>query len=196
MKNQYVLPFTALLGTLFALAPLAALPDDGNPLKDASFEQRLSPDDGGWELFEISLFSKNYARSGSHSMFNGGFSRTVAHPPYFIGNVSGAYQEFRARPGSRWRLTGYGLTPAALEGNPAFGILQVSFFDEDGEEPHQGQDVKPDRRRLGRRRMAFARHRHCDRASGDCDGAGIHALRGLRRQKPNPGRLLRRPEPV
>ena len=134
MKNQCVTPVTALLGTLFLLTPFAALPDDGNPLKDASFEQRLSPSDGGWDLFEISLFSKNYARSGSQSIFNGGFSRTVAQPPYFIGNVSGAYQEFRARPGSRWRLTGYGLTPTALEGNPAFGILQLSFFDADGED--------------------------------------------------------------
>lgn len=134
MKKQYSIPITALLGALFALTPQAVLSDDGNLLKDASFEQRLPADDGGWDLFEISLFSKNHARSGSESMFNGGFSRTVAYHPYFIGNVSGAYQELPATPGSRWRLTGYGFTPTALEGSPAFGILQVSFFDADGED--------------------------------------------------------------
>ena len=134
MKTQHFLPITALLGALLALAPQAALADDGGLLNDASFEQRLPADAGGWDVFEISLFSKNHARSGSQSMFNGGFSRTVAYHPYFIGNVSGSYQEFPAEPGSRWRLTGYGFTPTALEGSPAFGILQVSFFDADGED--------------------------------------------------------------
>jgi hypothetical protein len=38
-------------------------------------------------------------------------------------------QEFPAEAGSRWRLTGYGVTPTALKGAPAFGILQVSFLD-------------------------------------------------------------------
>jgi hypothetical protein len=124
----------ALLGAFLALAPQATLSDDGNLLKDASFEQRLPADDGGWDLFEISLYSKNYARSGSQSMFNGGFSRTVAYPPYFVGNVSGAFQELPAEPGSRWRLTGYGLLPAAFEGSSPFGTLQLSFFDGDGED--------------------------------------------------------------
>ena len=134
MKKQHFLPITALLGALLALAPQAALSDNGGVLKDASFEQRLHADEGGSHLFEISLFSKNHARSGSESMFNGGFSRTVAYHPYFIGNVSGAFQEFPAEPGSRWRLTGYGFTPTPLEGSPAFGILQLSFFDADGED--------------------------------------------------------------
>lgn len=134
MKKQYFLSITALFGALIALAPQAALSDDGNLLEDASFEQRLPADEGGWDLFEISLFSKNHARSGIGSMFNGGFSRTVAYHPYFIGNVSGAYQELPATPGSRWRLTGYGFTPTPLEGSPAFGILQLSFFDADGED--------------------------------------------------------------
>ena len=64
-------------------------------------------------------------------MFNGGLSRTVAYHPYFIGVVSGSFQEFPANPGSRWQLTGYGLTAARLQGTPAFGILQLSFFDAD-----------------------------------------------------------------
>jgi hypothetical protein len=134
MRKQYLYSVSALFGAFLALAPPGALADDANLLRDASFEQRLPADEGGWDLFEISLYSKNYARSGSLSMFNGGFSRTVAYPPYFIGNVSGAYQEFPAEPGSRWRLSGYGLLPAALEGSSAFGILQLSFFDADGED--------------------------------------------------------------
>lgn len=134
MKTKHFSPILALLGALLVLAPQAALSDDHNLLKDASFEQRLAADDGGWDLFEVSLYSKNYARSGSQSMFNGGFSRTVAYPPYFIGNVSGAFQEIPAEPGSRWRLTGYGLMPTALEGSSPFGVLQLSFFDEDGED--------------------------------------------------------------
>ena len=134
MKRRYFYPVSVLLGAFLALAPLSASSDDANLLKDASFEQRLPADEGGWDLFEISLYSKNYARSGSESMFNGGFSRTVAYPPYFVGNVSGAFQEFPAEPGSRWRLSGYGLLPAPLEGSSAFGILQLSFFDADGED--------------------------------------------------------------
>ena len=134
MKRRHFYPVSVLFGAFLALAPLPALSDDANLLKDASFEQRLPADEGGWDLFEISLYSKNYARSGSESMFNGGFSRTVAYPPYFVGNVSGAFQEFPAEPGSRWRLSGYGLLPAALEGSSAFGIIQLSFFDADGED--------------------------------------------------------------
>ena len=65
-------------------------------------------------------------------MFHWTFSRTVQYPPYFIGTVSGSFQEHPAEPGSSWRLTGYGLTPTELKGTPAFGILQVSFFDADG----------------------------------------------------------------
>jgi hypothetical protein len=103
-------------------------------LKDASFELQLAPDQGGWRLFDNSTFSSDEARSGDQSMFNWGFSRTVAYPPFFIGSASGSYQEFPASPGSRWRLTGYGLAPVGLEGTPAFGIVQVSFFDARGKD--------------------------------------------------------------
>ena len=65
-------------------------------------------------------------------MFNGGLSRTVPHHPYFVGIVSGSYQQFPANPGSRWRLTGFGLTATPLKGTPASGLVQVSFFDADG----------------------------------------------------------------
>ena len=105
---------------------------DDNYLKDAGFELQLPPDQGGWNLFDQSRFSSKVARSGSSSLFHWGFSRTVTTPPFLAGSVSGSYQEFAAAPGSRWRLTGYGQTPTALKGKPAFGIVQVSFFDSGG----------------------------------------------------------------
>jgi hypothetical protein len=43
--------------------------------------------------------------------------------------VPGTYEQFPAAPGSKWELTGYGLTPSPLLGSPAFGLVQVSFFD-------------------------------------------------------------------
>ncbi len=130
MLNKTRMIYSALLGALLFSAPVAA--DDHTSLKDASFELRLAPDEGGWTLFEESLFSEDQARTGSHSMFNGGYSRTVAYHPFFVGVVSGSFQEFPAEPGSRWRLTGYGLAATKLQGTPAFGIIQVSFFDADG----------------------------------------------------------------
>ena len=123
-----------LLGLLLVVAFDAALADDNNSLKDASFELQLVPDEGGWRRFEESLYSKDQARTGSQSMFNGGFSRTVAYHPFFVGMVSGSFQEFPATPGSRWQLTGYGLVARKLEGTPAFGILQLSFFNADGKD--------------------------------------------------------------
>ncbi len=134
MKGTTNLLCLVLTSALLACGPVGAQPDEGGLLKDASFETKLPAEEGGWDLFEISMFSKNHARSGSQSMFNGGFSRTVPYNPFFLGNASGAYQEFPAEPGSRWRLTGYGLTPRQLVGTPAFGILQLSFFDADGED--------------------------------------------------------------
>ena len=134
MKTQRFVSSCAFLMAILVGAPSAALADNGDQLTDAGFELQTAADDGGWTLFEISLFSKNYARSGSQSMFNGGFSRTVPFQATFIGNASGAFQEFPATAGSRWRLTGYALTPETLEGTTAFGVLQVSFFDADGDD--------------------------------------------------------------
>lgn len=135
MKNYTISALSVVfVAALLAGAPGTARADDGGLLKDAGFERKLPADQGGWDLFEISMFSKNHARTGSQSMFNGGFSRVVPHQPFLIGNASGAFQEFPAAPGSRWRLTGYGLTPRKLKGTPAYGILQVSFFDADGKD--------------------------------------------------------------
>ncbi len=125
---------TALLSLLIGIGPQLALAEDHNLLKDSSFEEQLPGKEGGWRLFEESLFSADQARSGSQSMFNGGFSRTVAYHPFFVGAVSGSYQEFAAEPGSRWRLTGYGLMAAPLKGTPALGIVQISFFDANGKD--------------------------------------------------------------
>ena len=134
MKNLNIVSFCAFLIVALVGAPSVTLGENNVQLKDAGFELQTAADDGGWRLFEISLFSKNHARSGSRSMFNGGFSRTVPFQAAFVGNASGAYQEFPARAGSRWRLTGYALTPATLEGTTAFGVLQVSFFDANGKD--------------------------------------------------------------
>ena len=134
MKKQHILAIAVSLVALLTWAPETALTDEHSLLKDAGFEMKTPSSEGGWTLFEISLYSQNYARSGNQSMFNGGFSRTVPFQAAFIGNASGAFQEFPAKSGSRWQLTGYGLTAATLEGTDAFGILQVSFFDADGKD--------------------------------------------------------------
>lgn len=106
--------------------------DSHNQLRDPGFELRTPPDDGGWRMFQVSEVTAEQARSGKLSMYHGGFSRKVAFPPYVIGNDSGAFQEFPAEPGSRWQLTGYAMTTEKLLGSPAFGLVQISFFDDRG----------------------------------------------------------------
>jgi hypothetical protein len=128
-------PFTLCYALIFAFivcAPRAVLANTDNLLNDAGFEQQLSAGQGGWILFDESRFSSDQARGGRQSVFNWGFSRSLPSPPFLLGTASGSYQEFSARPGSRWRLTGYSFTPAALKGISVFGIVQVSFFDERG----------------------------------------------------------------
>lgn len=132
MKMNIIALATAVIGATLVCPSGVIRADDTNPLQDASFEERLPPGQGGWQMFENSLISNDQAHSGEQSMLNGGFSRTVAHQPFFTGSVSGSFQELPAESGSRWRLTGYGLTASKLKGVPAFGILQVSFFDADG----------------------------------------------------------------
>ena len=131
MKKTFVLCNALLLSFIVSVSQ-TALANDDNPLKDASFERQLPPGQGGWILFDQTRFSADQARSGSQSMYNWGFSRTLPSPPFLQGTVSGSYQEFLASPGSQWRLTGYGMTPAPLKGGLAFGIVQMSFFDAQG----------------------------------------------------------------
>ncbi len=121
------------IAAFFLLASPLALTDGHNLLKDPGFDERLSEEDGGWISFKESRVSKGKSRSGDNAMFNWGYSRTVPYPPGFVGTVSGSYQELPAEPGSKWQLTGYGLSAVKLEG-AAFGILQVSFFDAKGED--------------------------------------------------------------
>jgi len=129
MKIKTIFLCGVLFPTLLVVITQEAFADGENHLRDASFELRLPPDQGGWILFDESMFSTDEVRSGTQSMFNWGFSRSVPYPPYFVGTVSGSLQEFKAAPGSQWRLTGYGAAPIALRGTPAFGIVQVSLFD-------------------------------------------------------------------
>ena len=46
-----------------------------------------------------------------------------------LNNVPGSFEQFAASPGMQFDLTGYGLTPTPLLGSPAFGILQITYFD-------------------------------------------------------------------
>ncbi len=134
MIKKTIVFHTFFLAIVLISAPQTAPADGHKPLEDASFELQLPDDEGGWILFDESAYSRDHARTGKQSMFNAGLSRTVPYPPHVVGSVSGSYQEFPAEPGSRWRLTGFGMTPVALEGTPAFGIVQVSFFDADGKD--------------------------------------------------------------
>ena len=123
---------TALLGGLLAVVSQTILANAGNILNDANFELKLPPEKGGWILFDGSQFSSEQARSGNKSVYNWGFSRTIPSPPFLLGIASGSYQEFSADPGSRWRMTGYAVASEAIRGASAFGILQLSFFDDSG----------------------------------------------------------------
>lgn len=88
-----------------------------NLLIDSGFEYQTPPASGGWNSFG-GLFSSAYAHSGDWSMFDAA-----------LDSVPGTYEQFPAAPGSKWDLTGFGLTPGPLLGSPAFGLLQVTFFD-------------------------------------------------------------------
>ncbi len=126
---------TAVLASLSAiLAAPAVVADQHNVIQDPGFELQSSGDEGGWRLFQISMYSKNHAHSGEWAMYNGGYSRRMTTPPYAIGNDSGAFQEFEAAEGSQWRMTGFALTPTKLDGSPAFGLIQLSFFDAKGKD--------------------------------------------------------------
>lgn len=122
----------ALLTTILVAGTQTVLANGANLLKDPDFELQLPPEQGGWILFDESTRSQREARSGKESMHNWGFSRTIPSPPFLLGTVSGSYQEFDAASGSRWRMSGFGKTPNPIRGAPAFGVLQISFFDANG----------------------------------------------------------------
>ncbi|MEM7610874.1 MAG: hypothetical protein AAF270_04310 [Pseudomonadota bacterium] len=129
MRTPFLAIAAASIGLLLAgIASTQARAQLVNP----SFEAPATEKDAGWTLFDLSRYSDKYARGGKRSLFHFGFSRTVSYAPFLLGNVAGSFQEFDAEPGSQWRLTGYAMTPTPLKGTPAFGIVQISFFDADG----------------------------------------------------------------
>lgn len=132
VKKTILVLCNALIFSLVVYAPGVVSANSDNLLMDAGFEQELSAEQGGWILFDHSRLSSDTARGGKQSLFNWGFSRSMPSPPFLLGTASGSYQEFSAAPGTRWRMTGYAYTPNALRGVTAFGIVQVSFFDEGG----------------------------------------------------------------
>ena len=113
------LPVLALVA-LLPLHAAVASEDDGNVLIDPGFELQTSADDGGWILFG-GFFTSDVARTGGWSMGNAASD-----------GASGTFQSFPAEPGSQWRLTGYAQAPDGLVGDPAFGIVQLTFRDADG----------------------------------------------------------------
>lgn len=123
------LAVTALLGSWPGVGQGAE-----NLLQDADLERDVAAEDGGWIHFDGSRVSTDHARSGQRSTFNWGYSRNNPTPPHLTGRASGSYQEFPATANSHWRLTGFAMTPTPLKGYPAFGVLQLSFFDAEGKD--------------------------------------------------------------
>ena len=111
MKEKTSVVCNALIGCMLLVSSQGVFAQAENPLKDPGFEQQLPSKQGGWTLFDQSRYSSDHARSGRQSMFNWGFSRILPSPPFVLGTASGSFQEFAASPGSRWQLTGYGMTP-------------------------------------------------------------------------------------
>jgi hypothetical protein len=116
------LPRTRGSALLFAaVSPLivaSSSASGANILVDPSFELQTPPGSGGWSLFNGAAFSTDVAHTGTHSMKD-----------FTANNVPGSFEQFPAAPGQQWEVTGFGLTPAVLVGNPGFGIVQFSFFD-------------------------------------------------------------------
>ncbi len=74
-----------------------------NLLADPGFEHQTTAADGGWNLFGGAAYSNAYARTGEWSMFL---------PAFF--SVPGTVEQFPAAPGSKWQLTGFGMTPVPI----------------------------------------------------------------------------------
>jgi hypothetical protein len=107
---------------IFTLA-MSTTSNAANILVDPGAEQGIStanPPTGygqGWAFFNGAGFSTAFSLSGTQSL------ALVTQ-----NNVPGAFQQFAANPGEAWTMTGFGMTPTALNGAPGFGILQITFF--------------------------------------------------------------------
>jgi len=99
---------------MFNMAPSCA----ANLLADPGFELQTPSGSGGWNLFNGAAFNNTQAHSGSWSMLDA-----------TVNNVPGSFQEFAASAGMKFQLTGYGMTTTTLAGSPAFGVVQISYFD-------------------------------------------------------------------
>jgi PEP-CTERM motif-containing protein len=113
MMKIYHQPLLCAFCLSTALAFTNSTTQAQNILVDPGFETQT-----GWNLFNGAQYSTNYAHSGSWSMLD-----------LTVNNVPGSFEQFAASPGQQYDLTGYALTPTALLGSPAFGILQISYFD-------------------------------------------------------------------
>jgi PEP-CTERM motif-containing protein len=116
MKSfKRIVPSAVCIATALSLytTPCAA-----NLLVDPGFELQTAPGSGGWTLFSGAAFSSAQARSGSFSMLDA-----------TVNNVPGSFEQFAASAGMKFQLTGYGLSTAPLVGSPAFGIVQLTYFD-------------------------------------------------------------------
>jgi hypothetical protein len=117
MKTLTTIVGALLVSGIFIFGTLSS--DAQNILIDPGFENQTPPSDGGWIFFTGgTVFSTDYADTGNWSLFDSA-----------IDTVAGSFEQFAAAPGSQWDMTGYCLTPAPLLGDPAFGLIQVSFFD-------------------------------------------------------------------
>lgn len=114
VHKQITLLMAVMVGAVLSTANLTA----GNLLVDPGYEMQTPPEEGGWIPFGVTWWSSDYAHSGNWS---------IVHAAWY--DVPGAYQGFPAAPGSKWQMTGYGMAPIPLSGEPAFGVIQVSFFD-------------------------------------------------------------------
>ena len=116
-KNLQTKATSVMILALFAAISTLNL-KAGNLLVDPGFENQTPAAQGGWLSFG-GFFSLDYAHNGIRSMF----------VPTDFG-VPGAFQQFPAAPGSKWQLTGYGLTASFLQGS--LGLIQFTFFDSSG----------------------------------------------------------------
>ena len=115
MKMITKIAATLLVNATFTFSALNS--NAQNLLIDPGFENQTPPSAGGWISFG-GYFTTDYAHTGNWSMLD---------EAYY--GVPGTYEQFPAAPGSQWEMTGYGLTPSPLLGSPAFGLIQVTFFD-------------------------------------------------------------------
>lgn len=106
-------PILCAFGLVTALALTTSTTQAQNILINPGFETQT-----GWNLFNGAQYSTNFTHSGTWSMLD-----------MTLNNVPGSFEQFAASAGQKYDLTGFALTPTPLLGSPAFGILQLTYFD-------------------------------------------------------------------